>query len=65
MNANERVEWLNERDPLHQWAVGDDIFCLHCDGVFKAQDVAHGDEDLPVCPVCRDGNPLDFADIPW
>ena len=26
----QKVDWLNERDPFHQWAVGDDIYCFHC-----------------------------------
>jgi hypothetical protein len=39
MNANRRIEWLNERDPLHQWRAGQDVFCLHCDQAFKAEAV--------------------------
>jgi hypothetical protein len=65
MNAKERVEWLNERDPLRQWSVGDDVFCLHCDGVFKAEDVACDHEGDPTCPLCNSSTPLDFAEIPW
>lgn len=64
MNATETILWLNDRDPFHEWAVDDDIFCLHCDGVFKAQDVAR-DADYPTCPVCHDSSPLDFANMPW
>jgi hypothetical protein len=65
MNAKERVDWLNKRDPLHQWSVDDDIFCLHCDGIFKAQDVAQDIEADPTCPVCHTSSPIDFREIPW
>ena len=65
MNAKERVEWLNERDPLRQWSVGEDVFCLHCDGMFKAEDVACAYEGDPTCPLCNSSTPLDFAEIPW
>jgi hypothetical protein len=27
--------------------------------------MSHDNEDLPVCPICKDGNPIDFADVPW
>ena len=65
MNTEEKISWLNERDPLRQWSVGDDVFCLHCDGVFKAEDVASDFEGDPTCPVCISSTPLDFAEIPW
>jgi len=65
MNAKEKVDWFNEVDPLHTWSVDDDVFCLHCDGVFKAQDVARDRDGLAECPVCHDGSPLDFSDKPW
>lgn len=65
MNSNETVKWLNQRDPLHEWSTDDDVFCLHCDGVFKVQDVARDHEDDPICPVCEASTPLDFHKIPW
>jgi hypothetical protein len=65
MNAKESVDWLNERDPIREWSVDADVFCLHCDGMFKAQDVACDSEGDPTCPVCRDSTPLDFHGIPW
>ena len=65
MNAEARVKWLNERDPINQWSVGDDVYCLHCDGVFKAEDVGCDDEADPTCPVCKSSTPLDFAHLPW
>lgn len=65
MTTTEKVNWLNERDPFRDWSVDDDVFCLHCDGVFKVQDVACRSGDCPTCPVCHDGTPLDFAEIPW
>jgi hypothetical protein len=65
MNAEETVAWLNERDPLRQWSAGDDVYCLHCDGVFKAEDVACDHEGDPTCPLCISSTPLDFDEIPW
>lgn len=41
------------------------FFCLHCDGVWKAEDVACDDEGDPTCPVCSNSTPLDFHDLPW
>lgn len=64
MNAEQRIEWLNERDPLHVWTANSDVFCLHCDGVFKAQDVA-SQYDEPTCPVCRTSGVRDFGELPW
>ena len=65
MKANETVTWLNERELFNEWSLNDDVYCLHCDGVFKAQDVARGRGDCPTCPVCRSSTPIDFAGIPW
>jgi hypothetical protein len=65
MTANERIEWLNARDPLHQWKVGQDVYCLHCDGVFKAEAVAVDGEGDPCCPLCLGATPLDFHPAPW
>ncbi len=65
LSAAERVAWLNEEDPFHQWAVGQDVYCLHCDGVFKAEDVACDREGDPTCPVCHSSTPLDFFALPW
>jgi hypothetical protein len=65
MNAEEKIAWLNEHDPLHEWAMGDDVYCLHCDAVFKAEDVACDDVGDPTCPLCISSTPLDFAEIPW
>lgn len=64
MNAHQRVEWLNERDPLHLWCVGQDIFCLHCDKAFKAEAVGEDADALPECPHCG-ATPLDFHPEPW
>ncbi len=60
-----RVTWLNELSPTNSWNLGDDVFCLHCDGVFKAEDVACDDDGYPTCPVCHSSTPLDFAHLPW
>jgi hypothetical protein len=65
MNAIEKVNWLNERDPFREWSVDDDVFCLHCDGVFKVQDVVRAADGCPICPVCMNSTPIDFAEIPW
>ena len=64
MNAEERVSWLNENDRLRRWSVGEDVFCLHCHGVFKAEDVACDYVGDPTCPLCISSTPLDFAKIP-
>ena len=45
--------------------MGDDVYCLHCDAVFKAEDVACDDVGDPTCPLCISSTPLDFAEIPW
>jgi hypothetical protein len=65
MNAEQRVRWFNARDPLHKWTVGQDVYCLHCDGIFKAQDVFEDEEGDPNCPVCKRSSPIDFHPIPW
>ena len=52
-------------DPLHKWSVDDDVYCLHCDGVFKAQDVGEDNERLPICAVCKHAYPIDFFKMPW
>jgi hypothetical protein len=64
MNAQERIEWLNARDPLHQWKNGQDIYCFHCEAVFKAEDVGE-DGDDPCCPRCEGATPIDFFHLPW
>jgi hypothetical protein len=67
-DARKKVRWLNNRAALGRrtkWAVGDDVFCRHCDGFFKAEDVVCDDEGGPTCPVCRGSTPLDFARLPW
>ena len=61
----EKAEWLDEVSPTGSWALRDDVFCLHCDAVFKAEDVACDDEGDPTCPVCRTSTPLDFHRLPW
>jgi hypothetical protein len=65
MNAEEKVSWLNVCDPFRQWSVGQDVFCLHCDGVFKAEDVLRDYVGHPTCPLCISSTPIDFAEIPW
>jgi hypothetical protein len=65
MNFQDRVDWLNERDPLHFWSVAELIVCGHCERNFKAEDYgkyADRFEDLPCCPFCE-ATPLDFW--PW
>ncbi len=65
MTAEQKIEWLNDSDPFHVWAVNNDVFCLHCDGVFKAQDVACDGNDEPTCPVCKGSSVVDFHGVPW
>jgi hypothetical protein len=64
MNAEERVRWLNARDPLHKWKVDSDVYCFHCEAVFKAEDVGEDYDFLPECPLC-DATPIDFSHEPW
>jgi hypothetical protein len=60
-----RAKWLNRVSPTSKWKFGDDVFCLHCDGLFKAEDVACDDEGDPTCPLCHSSTPLDFHHLPW
>lgn len=55
---------MNDRDPVHEWKCGQDVYCLHCDAVFKAEDVGEDSEGLPECPLC-DATPLDFFPLPF
>jgi hypothetical protein len=61
----QRVAWLDRVSPTNSWAPNDDVFCLHCDAVFKAEDVACDEEGDPTCPLCRSSTPLDFDPLPW
>lgn len=65
LSPKERANWLHERRAFGHWAEGDDVFCLHCDGVFKAEDVDCDPEGDPTCPVCHTSTPLDFDHLPW
>jgi hypothetical protein len=65
MSPAQRAFWLDSVSPTSSWSFGDDIFCMHCDGVFKAEDVGCDDEGDPTCPVCRNATPLDFHKMPW
>jgi hypothetical protein len=56
----QKVDWLNERDPFHQWAVGDDIYCFHCEKIFKAENVVRDKYHDPNCPHCVGSSPMDF-----
>ncbi len=38
---------------------------MHCDGVFKAQDVFEDEDSDPNCPVCKRSSPIDFHPLPW
>ena len=65
LNAADRAAWLDGASPTGSWSQGDDIYCLHCDGVFKAEDVACDREGDPTCPLCQSATPLDFHGLPW
>jgi len=65
MDPVARAAWLDSVSPTSSWSFGDDIFCLHCDGVFKAEDVFCDREGDPTCPVCKSSTPLDFHSMPW
>jgi hypothetical protein len=60
-----RAAWLSFHSPLVNWVAGQDVFCLHCDGVWKAEDVACDQAGEPTCPACRDCGPLGFGSLPW
>lgn len=65
MTPEDRVAWLGSRSITGGWTVGEDVFCLHCDGVWKAEDVSCDLQGDPTCPVCRSSTPLDFHGLPW
>jgi hypothetical protein len=66
VNVQDRVAWFNSVDPLHEWHVGQDVHCLHCEGSFKAEDVKQDADGLACCPLAGcDGSPLDFSREPW
>ena len=64
MKPAARAKWLNRVSPTHKWAPGDDVFCLHCDGLFKTEDVACDAEGDPTCPLCHSSTPMDFHHLP-
>jgi hypothetical protein len=63
MNAEEKVCWLNEHDPLRKWMVGDDVRCRGCGGVFKAERAAIDCAGEPTCPHCIGSTPAGFEKI--
>ncbi len=65
MDAVSKATWLDSVSPTSSWSLGDDVFCLQCDGIFKAEDVACDSEGDPTCPICKSSTPLDFHHIPW
>jgi len=64
MNAEEKVSWLNQHAPRRQWAVGDDVRCRCCGGVFKAERTASDFVGEPTCPHCIGSTPADFEKLP-
>lgn len=65
LKPDARAKWLNEVSPTNSWAFKDDVFCHHCDGLFKAEDVACDKDGDPTCPLCYASTPLDFHKLPW
>jgi hypothetical protein len=63
MIAEEKVSWLNEHDPRGKWAVGDDVQCRCCGGVFKAERTASDFVGEPTCPICITSTPADFVKV--
>jgi len=63
------VEFLNGEDPFHQWSLGQEIWCLHCNSSFKAERVGiefvHGKPWKVFCPNNCDGLPHDWSEYPW
>ncbi len=70
--ADERVRLLNRHILSGDYAVGEDIYCLHCDRSFKAETVKvdermsweFGDYYFE-CPNDCNGSPLDWSSRPW
>jgi len=65
LSSEEKARWLNDVSAIARWRKGNDVFCLHCNGVFKVEDIACDNEGDPTCPVCRSATPLDFHHLPW
>jgi hypothetical protein len=65
MTPQARAVWLSIEPLIKSWKLGDDVFCLHCDAVWIAEDLACDQDGYPTCPFCRNSNPLDFHHIPW
>jgi hypothetical protein len=65
MSPQQRAEWLDSVSPISSFRLGQDVFCMHCDGVFKAEDVSCDNEGDPTCPCCKSSTPLDFHGAPW
>lgn len=67
LSPGARVEWLRSLSYLEgqDWAVGDSLFCLHCDDCFLAEEISCDVYGCPVCPKCKEGCPMDFAKVPW
>jgi hypothetical protein len=63
MDAEEKVSWLNQHAPRRQWAVGDDVRCRCCDGVFKAERIAIDYVGEPTCPICIGSTPAHFVKV--
>lgn len=65
MTDKEKVAWFNIRRVfIADWRVGQDVFCFHCDGKFKAEKIAEDRDGDPCCPFCG-ATPLDLAAVPW
>jgi len=63
MNAEEKVSWLNEHDPRRKWAVGEEVRCRLCGGVFKAERTIRDYVGEPTCPFCIGSTPADFEKV--
>jgi hypothetical protein len=65
LEPEKRVAWFNRLSPIAKWKAGEDVFCLACDGLFKAEDVVCDKMGYPACPICQAGSPIEFAALPW
>ena len=63
MNAEEKASWLNEHESRRKWAVGDDVRCRLCGGVFKAERTIRDYVGEPTCPFCIGSTPADFEKV--
>jgi hypothetical protein len=63
MNAEEKVSWLNAHARPRRWKVGEDVRCLLCGAVFKAERTISDFVGEPTCPYCIASTAADFEKV--